>query len=227
MAGALMYAVLWAALNVLRLIGWFRWRLVGAERLPPRESGGMVLVMNHIGWLDIPVIGSLLPYKYRLSWLAKSELFENPIVGWWFRTMNVIPIKRGKRDLAAMEAAIQALRDGAVLLIFPEGTRSRNGRLQTGRGGAVRMAMQAGVPIVPLAITGTERGLRGTLLRKPVVLTVGQPYRVELTADGKIPPDLMEQLTSEMMLSIATLLPPEQRGVYGPLLETQRESATS
>ncbi|HMQ34915.1 MAG TPA: lysophospholipid acyltransferase family protein [Chloroflexaceae bacterium] len=223
MAGALMYGLLWVGFNFLRLIGWFRWSLVGGERLPPRESGGMILVMNHIGWLDIPVIGVLLPFKYRLSWLAKSELFENPVVGWWFRTMNVIPIRRGKRDLAAMDAVVEALKAGAVLLIFPEGTRSRSGALQAGRGGAVRMAMQAGVPIVPLAITGTEGGLRGSMLRRPVVLTVGQPYHVAPTADGKLPPDLMDQRTNEMMVSIAAMLPPERRGVYGPLLEAPRE----
>lgn len=174
----------------------------------------MIIAMNHINWLDIPVIGALLPFAYRLSWLAKSELFTNPIARWWLLEMQVIPIKRGRRDLAALDASADALRAGAILLIFPEGHRSRNGVLQPGRGGAIRLAMQAGVPIVPIAITGTEHGLRGTLLRKPVHVQVGAPLMIAPTADGKIPPDLMEQLTQEMMERIAALLPPAQRGPY-------------
>lgn len=214
MLGALMYAMIWVPLNLLRIIRWWRWSVTGLERLPPRNAGGMIIAMNHIHWLDIPVIGALLPFAYRLSWLAKSELFENPVVGWWFRQMNVIPIKRGRRDLAALDASADALRNGAVLLIFPEGHRSRNGVMQPGRGGAVRLAMQAGVPIVPVAVTGTEHGLRGTLLGKPVRLQIGEPFTVEPTPDGKIPPDQMEQLTTMMMQRIATMLPTEQRGPY-------------
>lgn len=223
MFGALMYGMLYLGLNLGRLLGLLRWRLVGGANLPPRTAGGMVIVMNHIHWLDIPVIGTLLPFEYRLSWLAKSELFAQPVVAWWFRQMNVIPIKRGKRDLAAMDAVIDALKAGAVLLIFPEGTRSRSGVLQSGRGGAIRMAMQSGVPIVPVAIIGTEGGFRGALRRNPVELTIGKPYLIAPTPDGKIPPALMDQLTAEMMLHIAALLPEDHRGAYAPLLEPPRE----
>lgn len=214
MLSALMYAMLYIPLYLLRAIGWWRWSVTGLERLPPRASGGMIIAMNHINWLDIPAIGALLPFAYRLSWLAKSELFQNPIVAWWFRQMNVIPIKRGQRDLTALDASVEALRNGAVLLIFPEGHRSRNGVLLPGRGGAVRLAMQAGVPIVPVAVTGTEHGLRGTLRREPVKITIGEPYTIPPTPDGKIPPDLMDRLTTEMMQQIAAMLPPAQRGPY-------------
>lgn len=214
------YGLLYIIIHFFRLIGWWRWSIEGVERLPPREQGGMILVMNHINWVDIPAVGALLPFRYRLSWLAKIEIFANPIAGWFFRNMNVIPIRRGKRDLAALDAAAEALRNGAVLLIFPEGHRSRNGILQPGRGGAIRLAMQAGVPIVPMAITGTEHGFRGTLRREPVHITIGEPYRIEPLPDNKIPADVMDRLTTEMMLKIAAMLPPAQRGPYAALLET-------
>jgi 1-acyl-sn-glycerol-3-phosphate acyltransferase len=214
MFSALMYGMLYVPLYLLRAIGWWRWSIEGLERLPPRQAGGMIIAMNHIHWLDIPVIGALLPFAYRLSWLAKSELFEHPIVGWWFRRMQVIPIKRGRRDLAALDAAADALRNGAVLLIFPEGHRSRDGVMLPGRGGAIRLAMQSGVPIIPVAVTGTQHGLAGTLLRKPVRLQIGEPLTVPPTPDGKIPPDRMDKLTTQMMQRIAAMLPAEQRGPY-------------
>lgn len=213
------YGLLYIIIHFFRLIGWWRWSIEGVERLPPREQGGMILVMNHINWVDIPAVGALLPFRYRLSWLAKIEIFAHPVAGWFFRNMHVIPIRRGKRDLAALEAATEALRKGAVLLIFPEGHRSRNGILQPGRGGAIRLAMQAGVPIVPMAITGTEHGFRGTLRREPVHITIGEPYYVEPLPDNKIPADVMERFTTKMMLKIAAMLPPAQRGPYAAMLE--------
>ncbi len=214
MLGALMYAMIYVPLYLLRAIRWWRWSIEGLERLPPRESGGMIIAMNHINWIDIPVVGALLPFAYRLSWLGKSELFKNPIASWWLHEMKVIPIKRGRRDLAALDASVDALRTGAILLIFPEGHRSGDGVLLPGRGGAIRLAMQSGVPIVPIAVTGTEHGLRGSVLRKPVHLQVGEPLIIPPTPDGKIPPDLMDRLTLMMMQRIAAMLPAEQRGPY-------------
>jgi 1-acyl-sn-glycerol-3-phosphate acyltransferase len=216
MIGWLSYSFLYSIIRALRLVP-FRWKVEGLENLPPRDAGGMIIAMNHVHWLDIPAIGGSLPLRYRLSWLAKSELFRNPLLSWWLRQMLVIPINRGKRDLAALDAAVTALRNGAVLLIYPEGHRSRDGVLLPGRGGAVRLAMQSGMPIVPVGIIGTERGLLGSLTRKPVTLRFGTPYTVAPTADGKIPPELMDQLTTEMMQRIAALLPPARRGPYAQL----------
>lgn len=217
MLAKVMYGMLYIWLNFMRLIGWFRWSIEGLENLPPRESGGMIVAMNHVSSVDIPAIGALLPFSYLLSWLAKSEIFQNSFIGWWLRTMQVIPIRRGKGDLAALDAAVDALRAGAVLLIFPEGHRSRDGVLQPGRGGAIRLAMQAGVPIVPIAVIGSEHDIKGSFLRKPLHMRVGKSFTVEPTADGKVPPDVMERLTTDMMQRIAALLPAERRGPYAAL----------
>lgn len=217
MVGALMYAIIYGTIHFFRLIGWWRWNVEGIENLPSRQASGMIVAMNHVNGLDIPAVGALLPFAYRLSWLGKIEIFENPIAGWFYRRMNVIPIKRGRRDVAALDVAVEALKAGAALLIFPEGHRSRSGVLQEGRSGAIRMAIQADVPIVPLAITGSEQGLKGTCLRRQLTIRIGKPYMITPTESGKVPSSLMDQHTTDLMLRIAMLLPEDRRGRYAQL----------
>ncbi|HEU5099195.1 MAG TPA: lysophospholipid acyltransferase family protein [Roseiflexaceae bacterium] len=220
MLGAFMYFCLWLPLNIVRRI-WWNWKVEGLENLPPRGQG-MILAVNHLNWTDIHILGASLPLSHRPWWIAKVEMFLNPLASWWLREMQVIPIKRGKRDTAAMEASEQALHDGAVLIVFPEGHRSRTGGLLEGRGGAIRLAVRTGCPIVPVAIWGTEAGLKGALLRRPIHLRIGRPYSVQ-AANGKIPFDRMNQLTDEMMLSIAQLLPEQYWGFYHEKMLPQRE----
>lgn len=214
MVGWVMYGFLYVLFNSLIKLGWWRWRVEGLENLPARDQGGLLLVMNHINWVDIIAVDTLLPFQYRLSWLAKSELFAHPVARWFFTNMQTVPIQRGKRDVAALDTAAGMLRQGATMLVFPEGHRSGTGILQPGRGGAVRIGMRSGVPLVPMAILGTQHGLRGTLLRKEVLLRIGQPYTIAPTPNGKIPPDMMAALTDEMMQQIAALLPAAYRGPY-------------
>jgi len=211
---AVAYRLVWGFLRLMNLIGWWRWKLDGLEHLPQRGKTGMIVVMNHVSWVDIIAIGGLLPLSHRLSWLAKSELFENPVFGWVLRNMHAIPVRRGLGDTGALEAAVGKLREGAVLMIFPEGTRSRDGKLRSGRGGAVRLALQAGVPLIPAAIVGSEHGFRGTWLRKPLRITIGEPFHLPPTEGSRIPASQMNVLTEQMMLRIAALLPEDRRGEY-------------
>ncbi|RRR69170.1 MAG: 1-acyl-sn-glycerol-3-phosphate acyltransferase [Candidatus Viridilinea halotolerans] len=219
MLGWLIYLLLYIWLTVMRWSGWLRWHVEGRERLPPREAGGMIVAMNHVNWLDIPVVATLLPLRYRLSWLAKAEIFRNPFARWFFHTMQVIPIKRGRYNIAALDAAEDALRAGAVLLVFPEGTRSRSGVLTAGRGGAVRLAMQTNLPIVPVALVGTEHGARGSLLRRRVQMCIGDPLVVPPPPSGTPTATHINAFTDAMMGRIAALLPPERRGEYASRIE--------
>lgn len=213
MMGVLMYAILWYGQWFFRTIGWWRWEIRGLENLPPRDQGGMVVAVNHLHWFDVMILGGSLPFSYRLSWIAKIEVFNSSVARWFFRQMNVIPIRRGARDMAALEAAEEALKRGAVLTIFVEGHRNPEGELQQGRGGAVRMAARAGVPIVPIAIEGTQGGLRGAFGRRHLRVSIGKPYHPDSNGHH-IPPKRMDELTEEMMLKIAALLPEQYRGYY-------------
>ena len=211
MLGALMYFLLWLPLQLIRLL-WWRWEIEGLENLPPR-SQGMILAINHLHWIDILIIGASLPLSHRASWIAKIEIFASRPAAWWLRQMMVIPIRRGQRDVAALSAAEDALKEGAVLVIFPEGHRSEQGGLQEGRGGAVRLAVRSGCPIVPIALWGTEVGLKGAAQRKPLHFKIGKAYHPNVQGD-KIPWDRMNELTEELMLRIAELMPEQYWGFY-------------
>jgi 1-acyl-sn-glycerol-3-phosphate acyltransferase len=221
MLGAVMYFLLWAPLNLARRI-WWNWRVEGIENLLP-PGQGMVLAVNHLNWTDIHILGASLPLRHRPWWIAKVEMFTNRFASWWLKNMHVIPIRRGKRDSAAMEAAEESLRAGAALVVFPEGHRSRTGGLLEGRGGAVRLAVRTGVPIVPIAIWGTEAGLKGAARREPIHVRIGKPYYIS-TPDGKIPFDRMNALTEEMMLRIAELMPKQYWGYYHDKMLQAREA---
>lgn len=211
MIGAFMYSLIWLPLNLLRKI-WWRWEITGREHLPARPQG-IVLAINHLNWTDIHILGASLPFSHRPWWLAKVELFTSPIVSWWFRQMQVIPVRRGKRDIAALEACERELRNGAVLIIFPEGHRSETGGMQEAKSGTVRLSVRSGCPIVPVAIWGTEYGFKGALARKPIHVHFGKPYYPAV--DGThIPVEQMARLTDEVMLKIAELMPPQYWGVY-------------
>lgn len=137
----------------VRAVG-VRVRVAGRERIPP---GTCLFVANHTSSADAPAVVGAIPQ--RIAILLKESLFKYPIVGQAFRLAQFIPVNRRERDSAivSLEKAIEALRGGQSFLIYPEGTRSPDGRLQEFKKGAVVMAIKAGVPIVPIACSGAHR----------------------------------------------------------------------
>lgn len=136
------------------------WHVTIEGRLP---DGPFVLAPNHRSWLDILVL-SRLPRE--MKWVCKKELFDVPWLGWLLRMSNDIPVLRGDAESggSALARARGFLSRGVPVVFFPEGTRSRDGRLKAFKGGAFATAADAGVPIVPVAITGTAEGMpAGTL----------------------------------------------------------------
>jgi 1-acyl-sn-glycerol-3-phosphate acyltransferase len=211
MLGVLFYRFVWVVLWVLRH-SWWRWTVSGLANLKPRGQP-MILAVNHLHWTDTCVLGASLPLSLQPTWLAKAELFTHPVAGWWLRAIQVIPVSRGRHGLSALTAAEEALKGGAALIIFVEGHRSATGGLQEGQGGALRLAARSGCPIVPIAVWGTEAGLGGICLRKPIRVSIGEPYVVS-TEGSKISQQRMAELTDELMLRLAALLPERYWGVY-------------
>ncbi len=138
--------------------GLFRLTATGLEHLP--RSGGFVLAANHTSNFDPWAIGVPLWPKRRLRWMAKSELFR-PVLRTLLRAGGAFPVRRGEGDLDAIQTAIQVCRAGDVLVMFPEGTRRLKGLRKKFEArphtGAARIALAAGVPLVPAAIKGTDR----------------------------------------------------------------------
>ncbi len=147
------------------------WRIVGREQVP--RTGGLIVASNHVSYWDPPLIGAALPRE--ISFLAKEELFRTPLLGAVIRAYNAIPIRRGVADLSGMARAIEVLKQGGALLMFPEGTRRRDGDLHPARPGVGMLAVNAEVPILPVFIAGSGHPGKWLYRGSRVRLSFGAP----------------------------------------------------
>jgi 1-acyl-sn-glycerol-3-phosphate acyltransferase len=157
------------------------WRVRVEGSLP---AGAFVLAANHRSWLDVFVLARL---PREMKWVAKAELFRAPLVGWLLRMSGDIPVWRGDSSsgAGAVEKASGYLQRGIPVVFFPEGTRGRDGVLKPFKAGAFDVAAAAGVPVVPVAITGTAEGMPpGTyrILPASVVVRILEPIRGDAAA---------------------------------------------
>src|SRR5262245_53585350 len=160
--------VYWPVRAVLKtaILIYFRLRRLGREHIP---EGGVILAANHRSFLDPFAIGCCIGRP--IYFVAKRELFRRPLIGWFLNCMGAFPIRRGESDEESMATALALLERGEAIVIFPEGTRIRTGSLATPKRGVGRLALQSGAPVVPIAITGSERARRGWRI-KPVKVHV-------------------------------------------------------
>lgn len=189
-------------------------RIDGDQLKKVPMNGPLLLVSNHINFLEIPVLHDrLLPRK--VIGFAKAEAWENRFVGWLFDYWGAIPVRRGEPDIGALRRTLDALAQGGIVVIAPEGTRSRDGRLRKGQQGAAILALKSGAPVLPMVFYGNEAFERNVrrLRRTPFHVRVGEPFHVD-TGGVKPTRDVREQITEQIMWQIASLLPESYRGVY-------------
>jgi 1-acyl-sn-glycerol-3-phosphate acyltransferase len=192
-----------------------RAEIYGLGNLPKR--GGAMIICNHINWFDPILLLATSPRP--ILWMAKKEFLSYPVLSWFALQAGAFPVDRGKPDRSALRHAEQLLKDGMLVGMFPEGTRSRSGGLIEPFDGASLVAVRSNAPVIPCALIGTDRlplsGSRvDTTHRYPKVRAIfGEPFMLEQRAPDGTRRGL-DDLTDAMMIEIARLLPPAYRGVY-------------
>jgi len=184
--------------------------VTGSENIP--SSGPVILAPNHRAHIDPPYIALIT--KRQVCFMAKRELFRGPL-GWLMRKCGSFPVVRGAPDRAALRHAIELLKAGKVVVIFPEGTRSENGRLKAAEKGFSLIAKQTGATIVPVAIEGTEKMMpKGAkrIKRGHPQITVGRAID-PATLAGLKDKDALEKIGEGTMLAIAGLLGEDPAGL--------------
>lgn len=188
-----------------------RLEIEGRDHVP--ATGGGLLACNHTLGADFLLLGYASPRQ--LYYMAKAEAFLiHPAIARLMLAAGVFPINRGKHDTAALETAIRLVKGGKLVGMFPEGTRSRDGGLLPGKSGAARIALAAQAPVIPAAVINANAVMEGLTRfgpRPAACVRFGTP----LTGHGN-PADseAAQRFTEEIMLGIASLLPPGLRGAY-------------
>lgn len=187
-----------------------RYRVIGLERVP--STGPLLIVANHLSFYDPLLLGIILPR--RVWFFTKSEIFRWPIVGTACKLTGQIPVRRGESDRSALEKGLAYLKEGKVLMLFPEGTVERQEKMIPARAGAAMLASRGSVTVLPIAHVGTRRILRTPRSWFPrVTITIGEPFTPTLPA-GLPRKAALLYVTDEIMYRIAAMLPPENRGAY-------------
>ena len=201
---AMYWTALWVARVGVRMAG-VRWKLIGLEQLP--MTSNYIFMSNHVSNLDPPLLIPLLPR--RVTVMVKKELFKLPILGRAMRMADFVPIDRSNRDAAigSVREAATIVRKGLDLVVFPEGTRSPDGRLLPFKKGSFYLAMDTGVPIVPVTILGTEKLL-------PKGSALARHGKVSIVFHSPIDPKGFtdrDELVEAVRASVASALPEGRR----------------
>jgi 1-acyl-sn-glycerol-3-phosphate acyltransferase len=189
-----------------------RLQVNGKERLP--QEGGYIAAANHLSVIEVPLAYCLLN-RYDVTGLVAKKHRKSALFRWIIDLLDGIWINRDEIDTRALRAARDHLKNGGVLGIAPEGTRSQTGALLEAKTGVAFLADQARVPIVPVAVAGTWQITSEILkLKRPViVVNFGKPFMLP-AVDRKNRDQDLKQNTDEIMCQLAALLPPENRGYY-------------
>jgi 1-acyl-sn-glycerol-3-phosphate acyltransferase len=214
---------------ILRLM--YRPKERGLENIP--KEGPAILAANHQSFLDDLLLPLVVP-KRKVIFLGKADYFDKWYLRWFFKGANVIPVRREVRSAseAALRAGVEQLKLGNLLGIFPEGTRSPDGRIYRGKTGAARMALEARVPVIPVAILGTYEAMPYDRKRPKtgrVEIRFGKPLAFERHYDTPTDRFVLRSVTDEIMYEIMLLSGQEYVDEYASKVKStaQREAETA
>lgn len=194
------------------LSAWFRWRLEGLHHVP--AEGPVLVAPNHISLFDpLAVAYFLNRCGRRARFLAKAELYRNPLLGFLFRSTRMIPVRRGTGDPRPVNQGVAALRSGQVVVIYPEGTVNRTGDPlpQPGKTGVARLTLVSGVPVIPMAVWGAQHvwqhRFRETLaFRRPIWVKAGPPLDFSEFEERRREEGAMREVTDTIMRELSVLV---------------------
>jgi 1-acyl-sn-glycerol-3-phosphate acyltransferase len=196
---------------------YFGWRVCNPERVP--LEGPVILASNHASFLDPPLVGAGL--KRGISYLARENLFRFPVLGWVLHRWQVVPVDREGGGAKGLKAILDRLLAGGAIILFPEGTRTRDGRLQTARSGIGLTVIKSNAPVVPVRVFGTfeayNRLMRVPRPRRKLIVKYGRPLLFEsLRAESRScskqrSKEIYQQIANEIMVAIAELEPCEDK----------------
>ena len=183
----------------------FRLHIIGHENIP--RAGGIIVASNHLSYLDIPLLGYSIGRD--ADYMAKKELFSIPGLGLLIRILGGFPVDRERLDKSTIREAIKRLKSGRVLVIYPEGTRSPNGRLQPAKPGVGMIVRMSGAKVIPVAVTGTDKALpRGSWMvrRAHITIEFGKPIDFSSMIENTGEKGDIEKITKIIMENISTLI---------------------
>src|SRR5687768_3215489 len=190
---------------VLRFL--YRIRVEGLEHVP--DEGGAILAGNHLAVCDSFFLPLVL--RRRVTFVAKAEYFDDPKTAWFFRAVGQIPIRRsgGSAAMAALDSAADVLEAGELFGIYPEGTRSPDGRLYKGKTGVARLALRCKVPVLAVAMVGTREvqpiGQVKPNVFRPITVRISKPMDFSHAYDRPTDPKILRQITDEIMFELRSL----------------------
>jgi 1-acyl-sn-glycerol-3-phosphate acyltransferase len=209
----LSYRIGWTSFRAM-FATYFRWRVFGAENVP--QTGGVILASNHASFLDPPLVGSGL--NRDINYLARESLFRFPGIGALLCSWNAVPVDRDGGGAAGLKAILERLLAGGAIILFPEGTRTKDGKLQPARSGIGLTVIKSNAVVIPVRTFGTfEAYGRNHKFPRPkkVAVKYGAPMRFEkLRAEAKDCPkprlkEIYQEVADEIMAAIAKLEPRE------------------
>ena len=189
-AYAVLYPLIWIFMRLFH-----PWKAVGVENIP---DGAVLMCGNHTSLGDPLYVVCCMGGKRQTHVMAKAEIMRWPVIGWLLKKAGIFGVKRGKAEVAALKEALRVLRDGEKLLLFPEGTRVKEGEVSEAHTGAAMFATRTGAPLLPVYISPKKR-----IFRKTTVI-FGQPYNPAYEGRKATPEDY-QRIADDLLVRIRSL----------------------